>query len=140
MLNHSKWVKLIAACIYLCFGTFSWYLFTRIGQMIAQFWGGDSARGFSVNNPNFEMYNNLQATGVGVLVVLILFFIPRLNEYIGDVADEITRVSWASFEETRKATAIVLALVAVAGLYFFLTDTFFESIMLAIMESAGAKQ
>jgi preprotein translocase SecE subunit len=66
-----------------------------------------------------------------------MFASRRLKEYVVDVGDELTRVSWADLKETQKATLIVIVLVAVSSVFLFLADFLFVKVIQLIMSQAA---
>lgn len=96
-----------------------------------------SASGFSVVNPNFSLWNNTIASVLTLLAVVFMFASRRLKEYVVDVGDELTRVSWADLKETQRATVIVIVLVAVSSVFMFLSDLVFVKIIQFIMSKAA---
>ena len=116
---------------------FFWYLFHALGLFIAQHYVPQSASGFSVANPKFSLWNNSVASILTVIAVVSLFASRRLKDYVVDVGDELTRVSWADLKETQRATLIVIVLVAVSSVFMFLSDLVFVKFIQLIMSKAA---
>ena len=116
---------------------FFWYLFHALGLFIAQNYVPQSASGFSVANPKFSLWNNSVASILTVIAVVSLFASRRLKDYVVDVGDELTRVSWADLKETQRATLIVIVLVAVSSVFMFLSDLVFVKFIQLIMSQAA---
>lgn len=116
---------------------FFWYLFHALGLFIAQHYVPQSASGFSVANPKFSLWNNSVASILTVIAVVSLFASRRLKDYVVDVGDELTRVSWADLKETQRATLIVIVLVAVSSVFMFLSDLVFVKFIQFIMSQAA---
>jgi preprotein translocase SecE subunit len=116
---------------------FFWYLFHALGLFIAQHYVPQSASGFSVANPKFSLWNNSVASILTVIAVVSLFASRRLKDYVVDVGDELTRVSWADLKETQRATLIVIVLVAVSSVFMFLSDLVFVKFIQLIMSQAA---
>ncbi|MBM3381147.1 MAG: preprotein translocase subunit SecE [Betaproteobacteria bacterium] len=122
---------------YVLFAGFFWYAFHALGQFVAQHYVPQSASGFSVANPKFALWNNTVASLLTVVAVVLMFASRRLKEYVVDVGDELTRVSWADLKETQKATLIVIVLVAVSSVFLFLADFIFVKVIQLIMSQAA---
>ncbi|NBX17811.1 MAG: preprotein translocase subunit SecE [Proteobacteria bacterium] len=66
-----------------------------------------------------------------------MFASRSLKDYVVDVGDELTRVSWADLKETQRATLVVIVLVAISSVFFFLSDFIFVKIINLIMSQAA---
>lgn len=126
-----------ALAFYVIFAAFFWYLFHAVGLFIAQHYVPQSAAGFSVANPNFSLWNNTVASLLTAVATVFLFASRRLKDYVVDVGDELTRVSWADLKETQRATIIVIVLVAVSSVFMFMSDFVFVKIIQFIMSKAA---
>lgn len=126
-----------ALAFYIIFAAFFWYLFHAAGLFVAQHYMPQSASGFSVANPNFSLWNNTIASILTVVAAVFLFASRRLKDYVVDVGDELTRVSWADLKETQRATVIVIVLVAISSIFMFLSDFVFVKVIQAIMSTAA---
>ncbi|NBO36989.1 preprotein translocase subunit SecE [bacterium] len=126
-----------ALAFYALFAVFFWYLFRSLGLFIAQHYVPQNASGFSVANPNFSLWNNTIASVLTLVAVIFLFASRRLKDYVVDVGDELTRVSWADLKETQRATLIVIVLVAVSSVFMFLSDFIFVKFIQFIMSQAA---
>ncbi|MFZ9521681.1 MAG: preprotein translocase subunit SecE [Silvanigrellaceae bacterium] len=126
-----------ALAFYVIFAAFFWYLFHAAGLFVAQHYMPQSASGFSVANPNFSLWNNTIAGILTAIAAVFLFASRRLKDYVVDVGDELTRVSWADLKETQRATLIVIVLVAVSSVFMFLSDFVFVKLIQLIMSQAA---
>jgi preprotein translocase SecE subunit len=126
-----------ALAFYALFAVFFWYTFHALGQFVAQHYVPQSASGFSVANPKFALWNNTVASVLTLVAVVLMFASRRLKEYVVDVGDELTRVSWADLKETQRATVIVIVLVAVSSVFLFLADFVFIKVIQLIMSQAA---
>lgn len=122
---------------YVIFAGFFWYMFHALGLFIAQHYVPQNAAGFSVANPKFSLWNNTVASLLTVVAVVIMFASRSLKDYVVDVGDELTRVSWADLKETQRATLIVIVLVAVSSVFMFLSDFVFVKLIQLIMSQAA---
>lgn len=126
-----------ALAFYIIFAAFFWYLFHALGLFLAQHYMPQNASGFSVANPNFNLWNNSIASVLTVVAAVIMFASRQLKDYVVDVGDELTRVSWADLKETQRATLIVIVLVAVSSVFMFLSDFVFVKFIQFIMSKAA---
>jgi preprotein translocase subunit SecE len=125
-----------ALAFYLVFAAYVWYVFHGLGLFVATHYMPQSASGFSVVNPNFSLWNNGIATAITLAVVIALLAWQKLKEYVVDVGDELTRVSWAELAETQKATLVVVVLVLVSSAFLFAADVAFLKVVNAILNTA----
>lgn len=123
--------------IYFFFAAYLWYVFHSLGLFVATHYVAENPAGFSTANPNFNMFNNGVATVLCLVSMVILFANQRLKEYVVDVGDEMTRVSWAELKDTQRATLVVIALVIVAGIFLFIVDIIFMRLFNAILATAA---
>ena len=125
-----------ALAFYAIIAAYFFYVFHGLGIFLATHYMPQSASGFSVLNPNFGTWNN----GVAVLLTLVvaagLLAWQKLKEYVVDVGDELTRVSWAALGETQRATLVVVGLVIVSSVFLFCADFLFLKFVNAIMNTA----
>ncbi|RYF46889.1 MAG: preprotein translocase subunit SecE [Cytophagaceae bacterium] len=63
--------------------------------------------------------------GITLAAALLLAIVrlERPRNLVGEIAEELTRVSWPSREETSHATWVVLVAIAVCAVYFGLFDS-----------------
>jgi preprotein translocase SecE subunit len=137
MANESKATYWYALGIYIIFGAYFWYVFHSLGGFVGTNFTPESATGFSVKNPDFNLWNNVLASVLTAVVVVILFASDKLKEYVVDVGDELTRVSWADVKETQKATVVVIGLVIVSSIFLFFADFVFLKAVNLVLGTAG---
>jgi preprotein translocase subunit SecE len=125
-----------ALSIYALFAGYFWYVFRSAGLFLATHFIPQSPSGFSVVNPNFAWWNAIQASLLTLVVVVGMFASQKLKNYVVDVGDELTRVSWPSLKETQKATGVVLALVVVSAALLFCIDFAFVKLINLILSTA----
>lgn len=126
-----------ALAFYVIIAAYVWYVFHGAGVFVATHYMTQSASGFSVLNPTFGLWNNLIASALTAVVVVGLLAWQKLKDYIVDVGDELTRVSWAELGETQRATLVVCALVIVSSIFLFLADIVFLKAVNAVMNTAA---
>lgn len=123
--------------IYLALGAYVWYIFHSLGLFLAQHYVPENPVGFSTANPNISVLNNSVATALTLVCIVFLFSYQKLKEFIVDVGDELTRVSWARTNETYRATLVVLGLVISSGIFFFIIDMLMMKVINAILATAA---
>lgn len=126
-----------ALAFYGFFAAYIWYIYSSLGLFLAQHYLPQSASGFSIVNPSFNLWNKAIASALTLVTMFILFANDKLKEYIVDVGDELTRVSWSELKDTRKATVVVVALVLVSSVFLFTADFIFLKIVNLIMSTAA---
>lgn len=126
-----------ALAVYILFAAFAWYMFHEAGLFLAQNVISESASGFSVANPQLPTWNKISASVLTAILVIILFTHERLKEYVVDVGDELTRVSWTQLEQAQKSTGIVLVLVIVSAIFLFAADFIFLKVVNFVIGTAA---
>jgi preprotein translocase subunit SecE len=92
-------------------GNMIWY---RLSQWKPQWELGD---------PKDEIIMPLGAV-VGILVALYYYRKPKSRQYIDEVANELSQVTWPSRKEVTNSTAVVIATTLFATVFFALMDRF----------------
>jgi preprotein translocase subunit SecE len=111
--------------------------FVIIGLVLAFFlsnifsWIG-GAVGSSGSILGFDLWSVL-AVAVSFLVAFLLWRSPAVFGFAEEVADEIKKVTWPTLEETKSATWVVIAMVAIfsvaLGIYDFLVHGLINSVV-----------
>jgi preprotein translocase subunit SecE len=111
--------------------------FVIIGLVLAFFlsnifsWIG-GAVGSSGSILGFDLWSVL-AVAVSFLVAFLLWRSPTVFGFAEEVADEIKKVTWPTLEETKSATWVVIAMVAIfsvaLGIYDFLVHGLINSVV-----------
>ncbi len=126
-----------AAGLYFVFAIFSYYVFYELGIFLAQHYLPENASGFSLANPNFMAMNIAVAIVLALVTAVVLFANVKLKEYVVDVGDELTRVSWAEVKEVQKSTVVVVALCVVSAVFLFVADQAFLKVVNFILGFAA---
>lgn len=126
-----------ALAIYFAIGAYVWYIFHSLGLFLAQHYVPENPTGFSTANPSLNILNNSVATALTLVCIVFLFSYQKLKEFIVDVGDELTRISWATTNETYRATLVVIGLVITSSIFFFLSDMIMMKVINAIMSTAA---
>jgi preprotein translocase subunit SecE len=111
--------------------------FAVIGLVLAFFlsnifaWIG-GAIGSSYSVLGFDSWSIL-AVGVAFLAAFLLWRSPTIFDFAEEVAEEIKKVTWPTLEETKSATWVVIAMVAIfsvaLGIYDFLVHGLINSVV-----------
>ena len=71
---------------------------------------------------NFEIIARLSAVGIGLILFWVLYRHAKTNEFMGEVATELARVTWPTPKETASATLITIVMVLVSGMILGFLD------------------
>ncbi len=82
--------------------------------------------------------SKLLGAAAAVLTTAVLYQLPASRTWLGEVTDELSRVSWPSREETSHATVVVVVCVVVSALFLGLFDATWLWISSTIMGVSGS--
>lgn len=119
------------------FALFAGYVFYEAGVFMAQHYLPENASGFSLANPNFSKWNGGLAALLAIVLTVILFAKENLKNYLVDVGDELTRVSFAKVKDVQKSTLIVVALCVISATFLFAADQVFLKIVNYVLSFAA---
>jgi preprotein translocase subunit SecE len=138
MQEFSKAAIRYAIALYAVITAYFGYLFYSLWQFLGQnYFPQNVSSILSIQNSNFHIVNIFVAIVLTLLVVALLVSYKKLREYLLDVGDELSRVSWPTLLEAQKSTAMVVLIVLVVGFALFFADTFFLKVINFIMNSAA---
>ena len=138
MYASSKSALRYTIAIYAIAAAYFYYLFYCLWQFLGQnFFPQNVSSVLSIQNSNFHIINILVAISLTLLVIALLLSFQKLRNYLLDVGDELSRVSWPTLAETQKSTALVIVIVLVVGFILFFADTVFLKIINLIMNTAA---
>lgn len=138
MQEISKSAYRYAVLLYAVIAAYFWYAFYSMWLFLGKnVFPQNVSSVFSVQNSHFAIVNVAVATVLALLVTVGLVFYKRLRTFLIDVGDELTRISWPSFQEAQKSTALVILAVIVVGFALFFADTVFMKIINAVMTTAA---
>ncbi len=132
----SKQAYYYALAFYVIVFGFFFYLFYEAGLFIGSMTKPDIS-GFSDRNPNFGMINLVLTGSLSLLGTIGLFFYEKLREFIVDVGDELTRVSWVELNTAIRSTAIVVGLALVSAALLFGADLGIAAVINRILATAA---
>ena len=81
----------------------------------------------------------LLGVGLSIIAVAVCFIEPRMNQLSMEVASELMKVTWPSWEETRMSTAAVVIASLVAAMLLFGIDTMAYKMMVDWLPSLWGK-
>lgn len=138
MQEISKTAYRYAALLYLVIAAYFWYTFYSLWLFLGKnFFPQNVSSVFSIQNSNFAVVN-IAIASIGTLAVTAaLVAHPKLREFLIDVGDELSRISWPTLKEAQKSTAIVILLILVVGFALFFADTLFLKVINALMLTAA---
>ena len=84
-------------------------------------WTGEWIAGYFVRNPSQVLLNGGAAV-LAVVIGLIVYRSDRVFNAAGDVAEELSKVTWPTKKETQAATIVVIVMVLVSALIMGLFD------------------
>jgi len=138
MHGFSKSAFRYTIALYVIIAAYFWYLFYSLWQFLGQnFFPQNVSSILSIQNSNFHTLNIFVALGLTLLVVALLVAYKKLRDYLLDVGDELSRVSWPTLLEAQKSTALVILIVLVVGFILFFADTVFLKVINFIMNTAA---
>lgn len=82
--------------------------------------------------------SKLVGAALALLQTVALYKVPTSRIWLGEVTDELARVSWPSREETGHATVVVVVCVVVSALFLGLFDATWLWISSTIMGVTGS--
>ncbi len=138
MHEFSKSAYRYTIALYAIITAYFWYLFFSLWQFLGQnYFPQNVSSILSIQNSNFHTFNIIVATILTLLVVASLVAYRKLRDYLLDVGDELSRVSWPTLQEAQKSTALVIIIVLVIGFALFFADTIFLKVINFIMNTAA---
>lgn len=137
MQELSKTAYRYAFVIYALTAGYFWYLFHSLWFFLGKnYFTEDVSNILSIQNSHFATVAIIVATVLTITVLIALLSYKKLRNFVVDVGDELSRVSWATLKEVQKSTAVVILLVLVVGFTLFFVDTFFQKLINVFMLSA----
>ena len=138
MHTSSKSAFRYTLALYAIIAAYFWYLFYSLWQFLGQnFFPQNVSSVLSIQNSNFHILNIFVAIVLTLLVVALLVAYRKLRDYLVDVGDELSRVSWPTLLEAQKSTAFVIVSVIIVGFVLFFADTVFLKVINFIMNTAA---
>lgn len=138
MQDVSKTAYRYVIIIYALTACYFWYFFYSLWFFIGKNYFAENVSSiFSIQNSNFSTLAVIVSSVFTILSIWSLYAYRKLRNFVVDVGDELSRVSWATFKEVQKSTAVVILLVLVLGFGLFFADTFFQKLINIYMLTAA---
>lgn len=132
----SKSAYRYAFVLYALTAGYFWYLFYSFWFFLGKnYFTTDVSNVLSIQNSQFTTVAISVASTLTLIVLVALLSWQKLRNFVIDAGDELSRVSWATFKEVQKSTAVVILLVIVVGFTLFFADTFFQKLINTVMTS-----
>ncbi|MBX9703212.1 MAG: preprotein translocase subunit SecE [Silvanigrellaceae bacterium] len=127
-----------AFVIYAVIASYFWYFFYSLSIFICKNYLSEGVTSvFSIQNSYFHSVMVSCATILTLAVMIPLFFYAKLKEFIIDVGDELSRVSWPELSEAQKKTGLVIILVIVSSIFLSIFDFVFLKIINIFLSTAS---
>jgi preprotein translocase SecE subunit len=98
-------------------------------------WGINDAAQFGLSE---LPASKVLGAALAVFGAILAYKVPASGRWLGEVADELARVSWPSREETGHATVVVVVCVVVSALFLGLFDATWLWISSTVMGVSGS--
>jgi len=110
--QHQKWVNLS----YLLIAIFAYYVFFVSTQRIA------AAYDLEVTIRNIDLIVRILSFVVGGICFGVLYRNAKINTFMNEVVQELSRVTWPGQKETTNATVVVIIMVMISGMILGFLD------------------
>ena len=138
MQDISKSAYRYAFALYALSAGYFWYMFYSLWFFLGKNYFTENVSSIlSIQNSRFGMLAIVVASLATATLIIFLLSYKKWRNFILDVGDELSRVSWATVKEVQKSTALVILLVLTIGFTLFFADTFFQKLINAFMLSAA---
>ncbi len=105
--QHQKWVNLslVAAGVLLA------YIFYELVMRLV------AAYDLETRVREIDFVVQVGAIGLGAVTGLVFrYLVPQANQFLNEVVEELSRVTWPTQKETSSATVVVIIMVLLSGL------------------------
>lgn len=138
MQDISKSAYRYAFAVYALSAGYFWYMFYSLWFFLGKNYFTENVSSIlSIQNSNFGILAIGIASLATLIVIISLLSYKKWRNFILDVGDELSRVSWTAAKEVQKSTALVILLVLTVGFTLFFADTFFQKLINAFMLTAA---
>ena len=117
--QYQKWVNLS----YLALAALVGYVFFALSFKLI------GAYDLEARVRNLEIIVRVGSIVVGGLLFLILYRNEKTNQFMGEVVEELARVTWPTQKETSSATFIVIVMVLISGMVLGALDYAWTRVM-----------
>lgn len=122
--QNQKWVNISFIGVAILF---SYILFSALLKLSGVF-------DLEAKVKNFELIARLGSIGIGAAMFLILYKWNAANQFLHEVVDEISQVTWPTQKETLSSTWIVIIFVIVMSILLSVIDWVWTSFIQVILK------
>lgn len=124
----------ILVVLHIVFGIIVWYIFSEGLQLLWAQMGWPSPRFFGISEARPPQ---LIAVGVACLSIAIVAFNSQVQTFANEVVNELRKVTWPSWKETRQTTLVVLVTTVVIALILGGWDFVFSKVIKELLTLPG---
>lgn len=117
--QYKKWVQLS----YLVFAVAVGYVFFAFAAKLI------GAYDLEARVREINLITQGVAVAIGAILFGALYVNPKANQFMNEVMEELSRVTWPTQKETTSATFIVIIMVIISGIVLGLLDYFWVSVL-----------
>lgn len=119
MVNYQRWINIS----YLVLSALLWLVFRHLAEVV---W--DLAR-LPMSQDAVIAPTDWVALGLAIVVFVALLRNRRLNEFMGEVAQELVKVTWPPRKESVMSAGVIAVLVGVVSLLLVGFDTLWQKLI-----------
>jgi preprotein translocase subunit SecE len=128
--NQGKLVRGVTlAAVFLAVALGAWTMSTRL---LVDLPTGASAGSLAGLYSALQVGLPLLVTAVGFWLGFRLMHYPKFADFLVDVEGEMTKVSWSTFDELKRATVVVVITMLLLGGVLFFYDLFWQWLLRAL--------
>lgn len=138
MPGMSRSAYVYATILYAVMAAYFWYAAHSVWLFLAQnYFPQAVSNPLSLQNAYFSALHISVSAAFALVMTGALVFYRKLREFVLDVGEELSRVSWPTFAVARHSTGIVLALVLAVGFFLFFVDRIFSEVVSVLLNFTG---
>lgn len=120
MVSYQRWINIS----YLVVCALLWLFFRHIAELVWSLARFKAASADAILAPTDWI-----ALGLSVLVFVVLLRNRRLNEFMGEVAQELAKVTWPPRKESVMSAGVISVLIAIVSLLLVGFDTLWQKLI-----------
>lgn len=124
MANYQRWINIS----YLVVSAVLWLFFRHVSELV---W--DLARLKAGSADTILAPTDWIALALSVLVFVVLLRNRRLNEFMGEVAMELSKVTWPPRKESVMSAGVIAVLIAIVSLILTGFDTLWQKLVSLVL-------
>jgi preprotein translocase subunit SecE len=110
--QYQKWVTLSYLALA---GLVAYIVFSTSGKLVSMY-------DIEARVRNIDLILRVGSVFVGAIALLALYRSDQANQFMNEVMEELSRVTWPTQKETSSATFIVIVMVVVSGMILGFLD------------------